>query len=71
METFNNSDEEKRALECVNRGNFWVCKECADKYSKNPLYDDILTMRNNECYIYQQYKMVGPSYKLFGYYIRT
>ena len=37
METFNSSDEEKRAKECINRGNFWVCKECADKYSKNPI----------------------------------
>jgi len=68
METFSSTPEEKRALECINRGNFWVCKECANKYSKNPSYDGILTMHNDECYICKQHTMVGPSSKLFGYY---
>jgi len=68
METFSSSGEEKRALECINRGNFWVCTDCANKYSKNPPYGSVLTMHNNTCYICEQHKMVGPSYKLFGYY---
>jgi len=64
--------EQDRAQKCINnKDTYLVCFNCANKYSKNKPYNDVLTMRNSECYICQQHKMVGPSYKLFGHYKRN
>lgn len=57
--------QKANAFKCNNGGNFWVCHDCAVKYSKQPVISGT-TYYNNTCYICDEIKMVGPSRKLFG-----
>jgi len=61
--------QKANAFKCNNGGSFWVCEDCAMKYSNRDSYNGTITMHNNTCYICDETKMVGPSRKLFGLYI--
>lgn len=62
------TEQQKRIDECIAGKSHWICFPCANKYSKNPPYNDILTVSEGTCYICHTKTVIGPSRKLFGHY---